>query len=354
MKKITFGIVVLLCLAGVYAYLYYPQQSMPIGEPILVRTIDTMKYHNDCLHPCIRYDERSGKYYMAQSPYYGWNSRVENPMFYVSDEYDEWNAGILLADTPEKGYNSDPNICLHANGTITYIWRECGTPLCDSLGCYQTTVGGRLQDGKLLEKHVYITNSWDNGDIEQCPIIIEHDGKYYIYAVWYQYEPVRKNIGIAIWSGTSIDDPDFKLVDTLAFESIYTCDKAAKLRLFGRFVYFPKPQYHDLWHFDLFEYKGKLYMVSAAERADNPRMIEKGDNIMLSVSEDWKHFKTYRRPLVNNHYAENYYGYRQYYYKPTAFVKDDTLHLFYTSNAQYDTRKNQLFHTSAPMKKIIK
>ena len=83
-------------------------------------------------------------------------------------------------------------------------------------------------------------------------------------------------------------------------------------------------------------------------------VAEKGDNIMLSVSDDWRHFKTYRKPLVNNHYTENYCGYRQYYYKPTAFVKDDTLHVFYTANAKDDPNQNQLFHTAMPASRILK
>ena len=75
---------------------------------------------------------------------------------------------------------------------------------------------------------------------------------------------------------------------------------------------------------------------------------------MLSVSDEWKHFKTYRKPLVNNHYTENYCGYCQHYYKPTAFVKNDTLHLFYTANAQDDPNRNQLYHTSSPIKEIVR
>ena len=285
-----------------YAYMYYPQQSMPIGEPVLVTTPDTAKYHNDCLHPCIRYDARSGQYNMAQSPYYAENNQIENPMFYESKDYMHWGTGLLICETPKQGYNSDPNIYIYDNGEIVYLWRECGTPLCDSLGCNQVTVGGMLQDGAVLQKHIYATNIWKSGDTEQCPIMIEHDGKYYIYAVWYQYEPVRKNLGLAIWEGTSLEQPDFQLTDTIPFESAYTCDKAAQLRAFGPIWYIPKPQYHDMWHFDLFEYNGKLYMVSAAE---------KGDNIMMSVADDRRHFHTFQKPLVNNHYTENYCGYRK-------------------------------------------
>lgn len=83
-------------------------------------------------------------------------------------------------------------------------------------------------------------------------------------------------------------------------------------------------------------------------------VAEKGDNIMLSVSEDWRHFKTYRKPLVNNHFTENYCCYRQYYYKPTAFVKDDILHVFYTANVKDDSKKNQLFHTAMPINKLVR
>lgn len=345
--------VLVIAAASVYVKTYYPQQSMPVGEPVDVTTIQPEKYHNDCLHPCIRYSEVTGKYYMAQTPYYGWNNKVENPMFYESTDYMIWNSCLLITDTPKRGFNSDPNICLHSDGTISYIWRECFTPLCDSLDCANATVGGTIdKEGSLESKEVYCINySSLEQDIEQAPVMIEHNGVRYIYATWYQYEPVRKNRGIAIWRESSYDANGggrmcrCQFVDTIPFESCYTVDKCAQVRVFNHIFYFPKPQYHDLWHFDLFEYAGKLYMVSVAE---------KGDNIMLSVSDDWIHFRTFRKPLVNNHYTENYSGYRQYYYKPTAFVQNDTLHLFYTANAKDNPKENQLFHTSIPIKSIIK
>lgn len=340
---IVLAVVFIAC--AVYIYMFYPQQLMPIGEAIDVRTIDPDKYHNDCLHPCVRFDAKSCKYYMAQSPYYAWNNQVENPMFYVSEDYKVWNNGILIADTPEKGYNSDPNICLCEDGDLVYLWRECGTPLCDSLGCTRATVGGKLKpDGTLEEKIVYCINYSNTEDTEQAPVMIEHNGEKYIYAAWYQFEPERKNKGIAIWQEQAEGEP-FKLVDTIPFESCYTVDRGAQVRIFGHIFYMPKPLYHDVWHFDLFEYNRKLWMVSVAE---------KGDNVMLSVSEDWKHFKAFRKPLVNNHYTENYCGYRQYYYKPTAFIKDDTLHLFYTAGAKEDPKRNQLYHTFISAKEILK
>ena len=345
-KRLLYGLMlILLCIIAVYIYLFYPQQSMPVGEPVYVTTIDTAKYHNDCLHPCIRYDKQTGKYFMAQSPYYGWNNKVENPMFYSSETYMEWNDGLLIEDTPETGYNSDPNICLCNNGELMFLWRECGTPLCDSVGCFEATVGGIInQQGTIDKKQVFCMNRLLYNDIEQAPVMIEHNGERYIYATWYEYEPKRKNKGVAIWEEGE-NDSLYRLVDTIPFESCYTVDKFAQVRFFGYIFYISKPQFHDLWHFDLFEYDDKLWMVSVAE---------KGDNIMLSVSEDWIQFKTFRKPLVNNHYTENYSGYRQYYYKPTAFVQDDMLHVFYTANAKDDPNRNQLYHTAMPASRILK
>lgn len=66
MKVALYIVLVIFVIAcAVYAYMYYPQQLMPIGEKVYVRTIEPEKYHHDCLHPCIRYDAQSDKYLMA-------------------------------------------------------------------------------------------------------------------------------------------------------------------------------------------------------------------------------------------------------------------------------------------------
>ena len=354
MKRLLLICLVLMMVAmAIYCYLYYPQQSMPVGVPVYVETPEFEKYRNDCLHPCIRYDEANGIYYMAQSPYYGWNNNVENPIYYTSHNYMQWNNGIVMEDTPIKGYNSDPCILLDGD-IVLYVWRECSTPRCDSLGVVNATVGGILRDGKINEIKMYVSNTSHDYDTQQCPILIKRNrgGQYvenqldilYIYATWYQFNPERISNGIAIWRGSSIIEPDFQLIDTLRMPTIYTVDKMAQLRMFDYIWYLPMPKKHDVWHFDLFEYKDKLYMVSVAE---------KGDNIMLSVSDDYRHFKHIRKPLVNNHYSENYTGYRQYFYKPTAFVKNDSLFVFYTANAKDDPNRNQLFVTKEKIDKVI-
>lgn len=325
-------------------YRFYPRQSIcPENYTVLmVRTPEELNYHDDCLHPCIRYyiNGFAGyKYWMVQSPYYGENSKMENPILYKANTLEGIgveNIGIIVATTPNKGYNSDP--FLFREDSLMYIfWRECGTPLCDSLGVTNATVGVSTKDGQsFTSKKVYLTNNSIVCDKELAPVLLKRGDKYLFYATWYQFSPLRKNNGIAIWEGSSLHNPDFILSDTFSFPSIRTVDKCAQLRAFDHIWYIPCSHKFDLWHFDLIEHSGRLIMVASEE---------KNDVIMLAESCDGKKFHVHYVPLIDNHYMENYIGYRQYYYKPTAFFTNDTLHVLFTANASNEPSRNQLFHT---------
>lgn len=343
-RLFVFIFVGLLVLIGCYFYRFYPQQQMPVGKPIHIVTPEVEKYHNDCLHPCVRRlnDE---SFVMVQSPYYGWNNKIENPMMYHSSSLSDFGMGQLLEDTPEIGFNSDPNVFVD-DSSVYAFYRAFGTFQCQELGMNEIVIGGRIDDldtMQFVDKHIYIYNKWQQGDLTQCPILMKREGKYYFYAAWYQYGPERKSKGIAIWEGSSLDNPGFQLTDTIPFDNPLVCDKLFQKRIGRHIYYLPIPKRYDMWHFDLFEYDGRLFMVSCAE---------KDENIMLSVSKDWKHFKTNTKPLVNNHCSENYTGYRQYYYKPTAIVQNDSLYLYYTANAQDDPDRNQLFLSVKAMKDL--
>lgn len=318
---------------------------MSAGTPIFIETPEPEKYHNDCLHPCIRRISDTS-FVMVQSPYYAWNNKVENPIFYHSYSLTAFGMGKLLEDTPSAGFNSDPNVFVE-DSLIYAFYRAFRTPLCQELGMDEIVIGGRVGFSDTMpyvEKHIFVFNKWHQGDVTQCPILMKHGGKYLFYAAWYQYSPERKNKGLAIWGGSSLNEPDFQLIDTIPFDNPLVCDKLFQKRIGNRIWFLPAPKRYDLWHFDLFEYEGKLFMVSCAE---------KDENIMLSVSTDWRHFKTSWKPLVNNHCSENYTGYRQYYYKPTAVVQNDSLYLYYTANAKDDPNRNQLFLSVKAMEDLI-
>lgn len=306
-----------------YLVYFYPKEAEGQVSYLDVQTPDDSLYHNDCLHPCIRIDSVRNGYWMVQSPYYRSNSRIENPILYFSEDYHIWDNGVIVEGTPEYGYNSDPNILI-SKDTIFVFWRECGTPLCDSLKAYYATVGKYTTDGSSFSrKQVYLINRNRETDYEQAPVVIRWKGKYRFYATWYRYSPKRKNKGIAIWEGESLNEPDFKLVDTIKVNARLTVDKLFQKKIHGKTRFFPKPLKYDLWHFDLIEDNERLIMISASE---------KGDNIMAAISSDGVHFTTMHKPLRNNHTEEESVGYRQYFYKPTGMIQDDTLRLFFTTN----------------------
>lgn len=335
-----------LVLAGLLIYLirFYPKQLMPIGKRISIQTPEPDKYHNDCLHPCIRHVPEGFcgyNWWMVQSPYYNRDSSLENPILYFSKDRDipvNWEPVAIVQDTPPIGFNSDP-VLFYEDGKLWIFWREFGTPLCKQLGIEKATVGCFTDDGKKFSSvKVYLTENSAVEDKEQCPILIKRGLLYLFYAVHYRYNPIRQSKGIAIWEGTSLENPDFVYKETIKLKPTYICDKWKQKRIGQKLLFIPKPQKHDIWHFDLFEYQNKLYMFSVGEW---------GDNIMLSVAKDYHHFKTLHKPLVNSHYTEQFLKYRPYFYKPTGFITGNTLHLYYTSMGKDDRNLNELFYTQS-------
>jgi len=331
----------------VYSYLYYPKQIMSVGQVVDIKTPEFEKYKNDCLHPCVRFIP-SGfagyNWWMVQSPYYGRDSKLENPILYYSKDKTfplMWECIGVIRDTPLTGFNSDPTL-FYEDNKLWIFWREYLTPLCKDLHVSKATVGVSTKDGiNFSPVQVYLVERETDIDREQCPILIKRDNKYFFYAVHYQHKPVRKNIGLAIWEGTSLEKPDFKLKETIKIDPVYTVDKFKQMKIGKHLIFIPKPLKHDVWHFDLFEYNNRLYMFSVAEW---------GDNIMLSMSDDYRNFKTFRKPLINAHSSEKFYGRRQGLYKPTGYIANNTLFLYYTTMAKDDEKRNQLYLTNAKLK----
>ncbi len=338
---------VLFLLVFGYFRLFYPAQTMPVGVAVEINTPDPDKYRNDCLHPCVRFIPEGfmgHNWWMIQSPYYGRNSKLENPMLYFSRDETfplKWECMGLVRDTPPTGFNSDPTL-FYEDNRLWIFWRECLTPLCHDLNVTRATVGISTRDGiDFSPLQVYLTEKESNIDREQCPILLKRGDKYLFYAAYYQYKPVREGLGLAIWEGTNLEKPDFKLIGTPKVKPVFTCDKWKQLKIANHYFFLPRPLKYDIWHFDLFEYENKLFMFSAGEW---------GDNIMLGVSSDYKNFKTRRKPLVNAHYTEQIEGYRPYFYKPTGYITHNTVYLYYTTPGKIDRNRNELFFTKGKLK----
>lgn len=347
---IAFSIVFFLPLVVVYFYLFYPRHILRSVNQVFIKTTEPERYKDDCLHPCIRFIPEGfagSKWWMVQSPYYGRNNKLENPVLYHAEDSNhplKWNLSVLVQDTPEAGFNSDP-VIYYENHILWIFWREKSTPLCENLNISSAIVGVKTIDGKRFSPpKVFLTQQDSDYDAIQCPIIIKNKNRYHFYTVNYQYSPKRESKGITIWEGSSLEEPDFFKTCNITVKPVFTVDKWKQLRIFDSYLFIPKPLRHDLWHFDLFEYKGRLFMFSVAEW---------GDNIMISVSRDYKHFKTYFLPVVNTHCLEQMIGYRSYLYKPTGYIKDDILYLYYTLTGKENANKNVLYFSKVKLPKSI-
>lgn len=316
---------------------------MPSGIQVLIKTPEAERYKGDCLHPCIRFipEGFAGyKWWMVQSPYYRRNSKNENPLLYYSEDVSfpiNWEYSTVVQDTPEYGFNSDPNI-FYENGRLWIFWREHKTPRCSHLKVISATFGVYTTDGVTFSNpKAYLKQEEEGIDPELCPTLIKFEGKYRFYCSNYQLYGQRINRGIAIWEGTNLDKPDFKLTYISNTRKTLTVDKFKQITLLNHLFFVPKPLKHDIWHFDLMEYNKKLYMLSVAEW---------GDNIMLSESEDYLHFRTYRKPLLNSHYSENKLGFRPYFYKPTGIILNNSLAIYYTISGKNEIKKNNLYRST--------
>jgi hypothetical protein len=341
---IVLSIFVVLAVLGVMLCLLYdPKQRLAPGRQCEVTTPDPEKYQNDCVHPCIR-RLQDGRYVMVQSPWPAAQDGVENPILYFSEDPATWHDGVVLKDTPATGYNSDPNV-FEENGRIYVFWREVDTPRCQKYGKSRMVMGGIVgDDGKMTEEKVYITADADSTDHTICPTLIKHNGKYYFYTLWRRRKSFLRNLGITIWEGTSLENPDFKLIDKVKVNNPLVWDRFFENKFFGRLFFIPVIKRYDLWHFDLFEHDGRLYMVSSDEM---------DDFVMLSESRDWRHFTTVKTPLLNNNYSDKIVGHRQRFYKPTAQVVDNQLYLWYTYTDGWPY-KNKLFLSTIGVEELFK
>ena len=269
------------------------------------------------------------------------NSLLENPLLYCSDEKNfplNWKFSSIVKDTPAIGFNSDPTI-FYENNKLWVFWREYQTENCKEVNADIVTFGSYTIDGyNFSQSRPFLINIGTDEDKEQSPILIKRNGKYQFYTVDYRYFPQKGCNGIAIWEGDCLEQPNFIYKYTLKFSSVYTCDKYKQLKLFGTYLFIPKPLLNELWHFDLIEYNGLLLILWVSEW---------GDNIMLSYSFDYEKFNHLTLPLINSHVSQQFY-----LYKPTGSVVDNELCFYYTAVSKQSVNCNELFMNKIPLSKL--
>jgi len=283
----------------------YSGNIMTLGVQLTAPTPDSTKYHNDLIHPCVRYIPEGfagHKWWMVATPYYKGNNKIENPILFCGDSREGelppliWTETCVVEDTPSVGYNADGNI--YYDGTKLWVlWHENGTESCTANNAARCTFGVSTIDGvNFTNKRLFTTVESATEDNEMCPTVIMFNGKLRLYACYHQFTPVRIPKGLAIWdiNNNDLDNNSFKL--TKIVNPIY-------------------PSGFDFWHFDLFEFKEKLYCVVSNEVADE---------ILLGYSDDGENFQFYSTPLLSTSVCS-----ASYLYKPSAMVLNDIFYLWY-------------------------
>ena len=284
--------------------------AMNRGLMVLDWTPQPDKYKNDNVHPCVRNipNFAGHDWWMVTTPYPSGDSSVENPILYYGDSGNNgvppssWQGGVVVEDTPDRGYNSDGN--LYFDGTKLWVfWRENYTPDCTAHGVDRGVFARYTTDGLTFsEKYYFCGNDFTItgkvGDTVMCPCVVNIDNSLKMLATYYEFTPSRKSYGLSVWDSADINSHLFTHI---------------------RNVGILRNDNFDFWHFDIFVHDNKYYCVATAE---DPRAI------YLGVSEDGINYTFWGTPLISTTLYGDYY-----YYKPTALVKDGILYLWHPVKA---------------------
>lgn len=302
--------------------------AIKIGVQLNINTPFSNKYYDDFIHPCVRYIKEGfagHQWWLVATPYYNNNNKLENPILLCGDSNpdgtppNKWTFVKLIEDTPSKGYNSDPCLFFN-NGYLWIFWRENWTPFCTNNGSIRATVGVYTLDAKSFsEKRIFAKEISATIDSEMCPIVINHNGETKLYATYYQFEPERKNLGLAIW----------KLINKIE-TGVFSIEQRIQ----------PLKTNIDFWHFDIFEFKNVYYCVYTSEEASQ---------IILGRSTDGTNFKFFKTPLISEKISR-----KKYFYKPSAMVLNGEFYLWYPCMESGSVKTSKLWMSHAPFDQLIK
>ena len=339
---------------------YSSKGIMPRGVLCSIEDPTETITHGDVVHPCVKYIEdgfEGHKWWMVYTPFYAEKDILENPRLCYSDAPEgelptEWKFYCIVADKPEKGYNSDP-VMFFRDGQLYIFWRECNTSRAQEEGCNMLTVGCMVKEKRIIHFPTPQLKEFSSSvDKEVSPTIISHNGTYRAYAVHLGFVPnyihhlpssigsklyrykivylidalgmydINKSYGVAIWDSDTLDQT-FHYVKTVQFEKSSRC--------------------YQPWHMEVFEdisnkEKGLFAVVQTRQRHGR---------ICLAKSEDRETFHFYKRPLMTTKTA----GLLGLYKSSVAQVGSD-FYLFYTAVDSNDNNLHRLFVTSVSINEL--
>lgn len=308
------------------------KDAMNLGVKLDAPTLEYEKYEDDLIHPCVRYIEggfAGHEWWMVGTPFKNYDESKENPILYYGDSREDgtpplsWTPVAVIADTPLKGYNSDPSLFFE-DSKLWIFWRESQTPDCLDNNYERATFGCYTEDGKnFSSKKIFAGEVSDNKDSEVCPIIVKWNNRIMLYGTNYLFQPKRKSKGLSIWymDGNSLDK-----------DRIFTKIKDVSIKT---------PKALKFWHFDLFTYNNIYYCVATSENARS---------IFLGKSSDAENFVFWSTPLLTKKETG-----RSYFYKPSALVKDGIFYLWHpVLEEDTSSKTSRIWMSQIPFSDLIK
>lgn len=285
----------------------YLINAMNRGVKVLDWTPDASTYHNDNIHPCVRYIPgfAGHDWWMVTTPYYNTDSSIENPILYYGDSGangtppTSWQGGTVVEPTPSNGYNSDGN--LFYDGTkLWVIWRENYTADCTAHNVDRGVFARYTTNGTTFSEKIYLcgndfSHTGKTGDTIMCPCVFTIESSIKMLASYYEFSPVKQSYGFSEWAASGV-----------LGNNAFTHNHNVGILHDNDF---------NFWHFDIFAYNGKYYCVASPES---------GEAIYMGVSNDGINYTFWGTPLI----SMNLYG-DYYFYKPSALVKDGVLYLWH-------------------------
>jgi len=272
-----------------------------------------VSYEQSQTHPSILYKENGWNGYdhwLVTTPYPNANYDFENPSIYYSNSLANGLPPTVfnsiesnpIQGKPQNGFNSDPDLILE-NDTLYCLFRQS-----ISYGGIMTTYFDLKKsiDGHNWSKLQTIYTSKDIQNMPAAsPAIIKENGIFRIFG----------SISTT-WNTPRGEFQNFYIVESSKIDGEYKFIEKSGFKNKGNI---------ELWHFDIFDYSGTLYMVLCGVDNDG---IPGYMNTYLAVSYDRKNFNIFPKPLFSDFCT----------YRPTFYINKKNKFVLYLSTVDSDAK----------------
>ncbi len=284
-------------------------------------------------HPAIQYIQNSWNGYthwLATTPYPNADVRFENPCIYKANEqsgsipviYSPIKQNPILTFPGGKTFNSDPELFFADNELFCIVRENKNKHYLHEIKLLSSSNGEDWDKSQTI-----ITNNYEDKQL-LSPSYIKTGNKHQIYFLHGDAGIGKQGhcTGIEIFESESLNPPGFQSVNK------------------GQFLN-SKETGIEPWHFDLFRYKGLLYMILCA-RVKNKKTLRSPMETFLAVSENGVNFKIYKKPIIRHLKS----------YRPSAYINEQNcLQIYFSVVGMFfkDDSDRNIAVTSIPFEDLL-